>query len=36
MLGIINERTIFEVSAGQPSLISDDADVVALVGTSKD
>jgi hypothetical protein len=24
------------VSAGQPSLISDDADVVALVGTSKD
>ncbi|KAF7098497.1 hypothetical protein CFC21_100237 [Triticum aestivum] len=36
MLGIINERIIFEVSAGQPSLISDDADVVALVGTSKD
>ncbi|XP_048540104.1 transcription initiation factor TFIID subunit 5-like [Triticum urartu] len=36
MLGIINERIIFEVSAGQPSLISDDADAVALVGTSKD
>uniref|UniRef100_A0ACD5ZZP5 Uncharacterized protein n=1 Tax=Avena sativa TaxID=4498 RepID=A0ACD5ZZP5_AVESA len=36
MLGIINERIIFEVSAGQPSLISDDVDVVALVGTSKD
>ena len=27
---------IFSVSAGQPSLISDDADVVALVGTSMD
>ena len=27
---------ILAVSAGQPSLISDDADVVALVGTSKD
>jgi transcription initiation factor TFIID subunit 5 len=24
------------VSPGQPSLISDDADVVALIGTSKD
>uniref|UniRef100_A0A0D9WSN0 TFIID subunit TAF5 NTD2 domain-containing protein n=1 Tax=Leersia perrieri TaxID=77586 RepID=A0A0D9WSN0_9ORYZ len=36
VLGIINERITFEVSAGQPSLISDDTDVVALVGTSKD
>ena len=27
---------ILAVSAGQPSLISDDADAVALVGTSKD
>ena len=27
---------ILAVSAGQPSLISDDADVVCLVGTSKD
>jgi hypothetical protein len=26
----------FAVSPGQPSLISDDADVVALIGTSKD
>uniref|UniRef100_A0A0E0LE18 TFIID subunit TAF5 NTD2 domain-containing protein n=1 Tax=Oryza punctata TaxID=4537 RepID=A0A0E0LE18_ORYPU len=36
VLGIINERTTFDVSPGQPSLISDDTDVVALVGTSKD
>ncbi|GJM97848.1 hypothetical protein PR202_ga14804 [Eleusine coracana subsp. coracana] len=36
MLGIINEHITFEVSPGQPSLISDDADVVALIGTSKD
>ena len=28
--------SILAVSAGQPSLISDDEDVVALVGTSKD
>ncbi|XP_038984199.1 transcription initiation factor TFIID subunit 5 isoform X3 [Phoenix dactylifera] len=36
MLGIINEHINFEVSAGQPSSISDDADVVALVGSSQD
>uniref|UniRef100_A0A0E0E4F8 TFIID subunit TAF5 NTD2 domain-containing protein n=1 Tax=Oryza meridionalis TaxID=40149 RepID=A0A0E0E4F8_9ORYZ len=36
VLGIINERTTFDVSPGQPSLISDDTDVVALVGTKKD
>ncbi|KAK3134221.1 hypothetical protein QOZ80_6AG0546510 [Eleusine coracana subsp. coracana] len=36
MLGIINEHITFEVSPGQPSLISDDADVIALIGTSKD
>ncbi|KAG1363709.1 hypothetical protein COCNU_11G005360 [Cocos nucifera] len=36
MLGIINERINFEVYAGQPSSISDDLDVVALVGSSQD
>uniref|UniRef100_A0A0E0Q0V9 TFIID subunit TAF5 NTD2 domain-containing protein n=1 Tax=Oryza rufipogon TaxID=4529 RepID=A0A0E0Q0V9_ORYRU len=36
VLGIINEHTTFDVSPGQPSLISDDTDVVALVGTKKD
>ncbi|XP_010906861.1 transcription initiation factor TFIID subunit 5 isoform X2 [Elaeis guineensis] len=36
MLGIINEHINFEVSAGQPSSISDDVDVVALVGSSQD
>jgi len=36
VLGVINEHITFEVSPGQPSLISDDADVVALIGTSKD
>ncbi|OAY80646.1 Transcription initiation factor TFIID subunit 5 [Ananas comosus] len=36
MLGIINEHINFEVSAGKPSSIADDADVVALVGSSQD
>jgi len=36
VLGVINEHITFEVSPGQSSLISDDADVVALIGTSKD
>lgn len=36
MLGIINEHINFEVSSGQPISISDDADVVALVGSSQD
>ncbi|KAF0902840.1 hypothetical protein E2562_019150 [Oryza meyeriana var. granulata] len=36
VFGIINECITFDVSHGQPSLISDDTDVVALVGTSKD
>jgi transcription initiation factor TFIID subunit 5 len=36
VLGVINEHITFEVSPGQPLLISDDADVVALIGTSKD
>ncbi|XP_077222566.1 TBP-associated factor 5 isoform X2 [Tasmannia lanceolata] len=36
MLGIINERIDFQVSPGQPSTISDDAEVVTLVGSSHD
>lgn len=36
MLGIINERINFQVSPGQPSSISDDAEVVTLVGSSQD
>ncbi|KAL5198211.1 hypothetical protein ABZP36_001723 [Zizania latifolia] len=36
VLGIIKERITFEVSPGQSSLISDDSDVVTLIGTSKD
>ncbi|ONK70437.1 uncharacterized protein A4U43_C05F33720 [Asparagus officinalis] len=36
MLGIINEHINFEVSSGQPISITDDADVVALVGSSQD
>ncbi|XP_042482194.1 transcription initiation factor TFIID subunit 5 isoform X1 [Macadamia integrifolia] len=34
ILGIINEHINFQVSPGQPSSISDDADVVTLVGSS--
>ncbi|XP_042470278.1 transcription initiation factor TFIID subunit 5 [Zingiber officinale] len=36
ILGIVNERINFEVSPGQPISISDDAEVVALVGSSHD
>ncbi|XP_010275775.1 PREDICTED: transcription initiation factor TFIID subunit 5 [Nelumbo nucifera] len=36
ILGIINEHINFEVSPGQPSTISDDADVVTLLGSSQD
>ncbi|KAG0474278.1 hypothetical protein HPP92_013964 [Vanilla planifolia] len=36
MLGVINEHINFEVSSGQPVSISDDSDVVALVGNNQD
>ncbi|KAM7459563.1 hypothetical protein LguiA_036557 [Lonicera macranthoides] len=36
MLGIINERIDFQVSPGQPSSISDDAEVVTLIGSGQD
>lgn len=36
VLGIINERINFQVSPGQPISISDDAEVVTLVGNSQD
>ncbi|KAB1204692.1 Transcription initiation factor TFIID subunit 5 [Morella rubra] len=36
ILGIINERINFQVSPGQPSSISDDAEVVMLTGSSQD
>ncbi|CAI9767257.1 unnamed protein product [Fraxinus pennsylvanica] len=36
MLGIINERINFQVSPGQPSSISDDAEVFTLVGSGHD
>ncbi|KAK4600620.1 hypothetical protein RGQ29_010320 [Quercus rubra] len=36
MLGIINEHINFQVSPGQPILISDDAEVVTLIGSSQD
>ncbi|XP_031279600.1 transcription initiation factor TFIID subunit 5 isoform X2 [Pistacia vera] len=36
MLGIINERINFEVSPGQPSSISDDAEIVTLIGSNQD
>lgn len=36
MFGIINEHINFEVSGGQPALISDDAEVVALLGSNQD
>ncbi|XP_039132572.1 transcription initiation factor TFIID subunit 5-like [Dioscorea cayenensis subsp. rotundata] len=34
MLGIINEHINFQVSPGQPTSISEDADVVSLMGSS--
>ncbi|KAF6171286.1 hypothetical protein GIB67_036954 [Kingdonia uniflora] len=36
MLGIINERINFQVSPGQPSSISDEPEVITLVGSSQD
>ncbi|KAK7838687.1 transcription initiation factor tfiid subunit 5 [Quercus suber] len=36
MLGIINEHINFQVSPGQPNSISDDAEVVTLIGSSQD
>ncbi|KAF5456809.1 hypothetical protein F2P56_026248 [Juglans regia] len=36
MLGIVNEHINFQVSPGQPSSISDDAEVVTLIGSSQD
>ncbi|CAK9146985.1 unnamed protein product, partial [Ilex paraguariensis] len=36
VLGIINERINFQVSPGQPASISDDAEVVTLVGSGQD
>ncbi|XP_044464293.1 transcription initiation factor TFIID subunit 5-like [Mangifera indica] len=36
MLGIINERINFEVSPGRPSSISDDAEIVTLIGSNQD
>ncbi|KAF2313016.1 hypothetical protein GH714_008764 [Hevea brasiliensis] len=36
MLGIVNDHINFQVSPGQPSLISDDAEVVTLIGSSQD
>lgn len=36
MLAVINEHINFQVSPGQPSSISDDAEVVTLIGSSQD
>ncbi|GMI92451.1 TBP-associated factor 5 [Hibiscus trionum] len=36
MLGVINEHINFQVSSGQPSSISDDAEVVTLLGSCQD
>ncbi|RVW54167.1 Transcription initiation factor TFIID subunit 5 [Vitis vinifera] len=36
MLGVINEHINFQVSPGQPASISDDAEVVTLIGSSQD
>lgn len=36
MLGVINEHINFQVSPGQPSSISDDAEAVTLVGSGQD
>ncbi|OMO61582.1 hypothetical protein CCACVL1_23405 [Corchorus capsularis] len=36
MLGVINEHINFRVSSGQPTSISDDGDVVSLIGSFQD
>ncbi|KAJ8751676.1 hypothetical protein K2173_025838 [Erythroxylum novogranatense] len=36
MLGIVNEHINFQVSPGQPSSISDDAEAVSLIGSNQD
>ncbi|KAE8656634.1 Transcription initiation factor TFIID subunit 5 [Hibiscus syriacus] len=36
MLGVINEHINFQVSSGQPSSLSDDAEVVTLIGSFQD
>ncbi|KDP33523.1 hypothetical protein JCGZ_07094 [Jatropha curcas] len=36
MLGVVNEHINFLVSPGQPSSVSDDAEVVTLIGSSQD
>ncbi|CDP05651.1 unnamed protein product [Coffea canephora] len=36
MLGLINEHINFQVSPGQPTSISDDAEVVTLMGSGQD
>ncbi|KAK6237046.1 hypothetical protein SCA6_012383 [Theobroma cacao] len=36
MLGVINEHINFQVSPGQPTSISDDAEVVTLIGSCQD
>nr|GMC82934.1 transcription initiation factor TFIID subunit 5 [Ipomoea batatas]GMC91045.1 transcription initiation factor TFIID subunit 5 [Ipomoea batatas] len=36
MLGIINEHINFQVSPGQPSSVSDDAEVVTLIGSGQE
>ncbi|TYJ32822.1 hypothetical protein E1A91_A05G062300v1 [Gossypium mustelinum] len=36
MLGVINEHINFQVFSGQPSSISDDAEVVTLIGSCQD
>ncbi|XP_022729245.1 transcription initiation factor TFIID subunit 5-like [Durio zibethinus] len=36
MLGVINEHINFQVSSGQPTSISDDAEVVTLIGSCQD
>ncbi|PON74502.1 Guanine nucleotide-binding protein, beta subunit [Parasponia andersonii] len=36
VLGIINEHINFQVSPGQPSSITDDAEAVTLIGSSQD
>ncbi|MCI05239.1 transcription initiation factor TFIID subunit 5-like, partial [Trifolium medium] len=36
ILGIINEHINFQVTSGQPSLISDDPEAVTLTGSSQE
>ncbi|CAH9113983.1 unnamed protein product [Cuscuta europaea] len=36
MLGMINEHINFQVSTGQPGSVSDDADVVTLIGSDQE